>query len=120
MDKRALGRHYETMAKEYLCRKGYKYIKMNYYTRFGEIDIIMMDGQTYVFVEVKYRQSDNKGKPFEFVTKSKQNRMMKTAMSYVKQHGLYNHSMRFDIIDILEEEISHYANAFELSRKYMF
>lgn len=117
-DKRSIGSYYERMANEYLRNKGYKIVKCNYYTRFGEVDIIAMDNQTYVFVEVKYRSAADKGLPYEAVTVKKQSHLMKSAVVFCKKHRLFNHSLRFDIIDILNEEITHYTNAFEMDPRY--
>lgn len=118
MNKRKIGSAYEQLAITYLIQKGYKIIEHNYYTRFGEIDIIAMDDQTYVFVEVKYRTNNHKGQPYEAVTPVKQQRLMKTAVAYCKKYKRFNHCLRFDIIDILDKEISHYINAFEMDRRY--
>ncbi len=118
MNKRDTGRHYEEMAVLHLIHAGYKILKRNYYTRYGEIDIIAYKASTYIFIEVKYRTSDKKGKPYEAVGHAKRQRMMKSSLSYCKVMNLFGQSMRFDIIDILEEKLTHYENAFEMDKRY--
>lgn len=118
MNKRAIGSAYEQKAILYLMSIGYDIIEHNYYSRFGEIDIIAVDNQTYVFIEVKYRTSHSFGKPYEAVDYNKQKHMMKTAVTYCKKYKLFNHNLRFDIVDILVEEVTHYKNAFEMDPRF--
>ena len=60
MNKREIGFKYENVAKEYLILQGLTFVESNFYTRFGEIDLIFFEkkSQTLVFVEVKYRKND--------------------------------------------------------------
>jgi len=115
VDKRGIGRQYEEMAIDFLELSGYTILEKNYTTKQGEIDVIALEKECYVFLEVKYRHSKKKGYPFEMVTKSKQKKIMKTAISYCLENKLLGQSMRFDIISILGEEITHYRNAFEMN-----
>ncbi|PKM57329.1 MAG: YraN family protein [Firmicutes bacterium HGW-Firmicutes-3] len=119
MNKRDTGQHYEEMAVNHLIQAGYKILKRNYYTRYGEIDIIAFKASTYIFIEVKYRTSDKKGKPYEAVGHTKRQRLMKSSLSYCKVMNLFGQPMRFDIIDILEEKLTHYENAFEMDKRYV-
>lgn len=61
--KKVLGRKGEKLAAGYLKRRGYKILKRNYRTPFGEADIVAQDGETVVFCEVKARLSDAFGTP---------------------------------------------------------
>lgn len=117
INKRAVGKEYEIKAANFLKQLGYKILEKNYTTKQGEIDIIAFIHDTYIFVEVKFRQNDKKGYPFEMVTKSKQRKIMKTAISYCLKKKLFGNPMRFDIISILENDITHYKNAFEMDQK---
>ncbi len=67
-----MGRAGEKRAVVFLKKKGFKILKTNYKTVFGEIDIIAQDKDTIVFIEVKTRTSDNYGVPSEAVDKRKQ------------------------------------------------
>ena len=91
----------------------YKIIETNYICDIGEIDIIAKDKDIYVFIEVKYRTSDIFGLPREAVNHSKQRKIKQTAMSYLKYCDIYDSvNVRFDVIDILDDEITHIKDAF--------
>lgn len=109
---RKVGQSYEQKAGGYLISKGYLILTYNYRCTQGEIDIIAKDGETYVFCEVKFRKDTQYGYPVEAVTVEKQGRIRQSAMEYLKQHGLWDVSCRFDVIAILGEELSHIENAF--------
>jgi putative endonuclease len=66
----------------------------------GEIDLIMQDLNTLVFVEVRYRKSTVYGSPLETITQSKQNKIRLTAESYLSKHKLNNIDCRFDIVGL--------------------
>ncbi len=103
----------ETLASEYLKNKGYKIIERNYKNKIGEIDIIAMLGDTLVFVEVKERESLRFGHPREAVNFYKQQKIRKVALGYLKYKQLIDKiNVRFDVIDVLGEKITHIENAF--------
>jgi len=106
--KRQKGNYWEQKAQEYLKRKGMSSLTRNYYSRFGEIDLIMKDGGTIVFVEVKYRKSAAFGGAIASITNKKQQNLTKTATIYLQQAQLnaYNTPCRFDIVTIEGEEDS--------------
>jgi len=94
-----IGNDAETAAIDYLKQRGLKYIERNFHCRRGEIDLIMDDRSTLVFVEVKYRQSERFGSAAEMVTPQKQKRIIATALHYLQQHKL-DRACRFDVIAI--------------------
>lgn len=105
----------EEKAKNYLLNKGYKILKTNYRNKIGEIDIIAEDGKYIVFVEVKTRTNTAFGYAFEAVNYPKQKRIMKVSLAFLKQEGINNRQVRYDIIEVyLQEEtkINHIENAF--------
>lgn len=114
-NKRRIGAAYEQRAAEYLKRQGFQIIKQNFYSRWGEIDIIARDGEYLVFVEIKYRKDLACGDPLEAVNARKQKRICRTA-SYFCMRGGYPDTTpcRFDVVAVLgEREIAHIKNAFE-------
>ena len=115
--KKEIGQYYETLAVKHLKSCGYKILCQNYRTKFGEIDIIAKDknDNCVVFVEVRYRKNLFFGLPKETVNFYKQNRLIKSAMGYIKQHNLKNLNFRFDIISITDDEIEHIKNAFQVN-----
>lgn len=113
VNNRKKGAEYEIRAAEYLKEQGLQIIEMNFSLRSGEIDIICLDDNTYVFVEVKYRKSNSYGFPYEAVTYKKQATICRVATLYMKIKKLpVNGSFRFDVISILDKEITWYKNAF--------
>ena len=93
------GDAFEQKARAHLISQGLKLLEQNYACKLGEIDLIMEDNQTIVFVEVRYRQSNRFGGAIESVTKSKQSRIIATAKHWLTRKGLYDkRSVRFDVI----------------------
>jgi len=114
MNKRARGSEYEEQAVAYLKKKGYGILERNFRSRQGEIDIIAKDQSTLVFVEVKYRKDNAKGDPAEAVNFHKQQKIIQVARYYcLMYHVPEDTSMRFDVIAILNQKITHYENAFQ-------
>lgn len=113
MDNRSVGTKYEGIAMNYLAEKGYFELGRNYYSRYGELDLICRDRgkNEIVFVEVKYRKSPEYGGGLESVTRSKQRKLVKTAAVYLKEKKIKDIPYRFDIISILGDEIEHIENA---------
>lgn len=106
------GARAEQLARRYLEKKGYCFLAANHRTRFGEVDLVMEEGSTVVFVEVKARSRTDFGRPEEFVTPAKQKRVAKAALDFVKARGLTHRPLRFDVIGLLGDEIAHLPNAF--------
>ena len=113
MNKREQGSHYETMAAEYLKNKGYEIISQNFFSKNGEIDIIAKDTDTLVFCEVKYRSNARYGLPEEAVDYRKQDKIRKTAAYYLYRNNFpVETRVRFDVIAVLGEKITHIEDAF--------
>lgn len=114
MTTKDIGSRGETLAKEYLEKKGYNFVERNYSWGLGEIDLIMQMEDMLVFVEVKLRKNDDFGRPRDFVTPLKQDRIIKTAQNYIAINELYNYQPRFDVVEIMTENdyIEHIENAF--------
>ena len=101
MNKREVGFKYENVAKEYLILQGLVFVESNFYTKFGEIDLIFFEksSQTLVFVEVKYRKSDFFGSAIEMVTQEKQNRILVSSQAYLLKKN-WDKNVRYDIIGV--------------------
>ena len=113
MNKREQGSHYETMAAEYLKNKGYEIILQNFFSKNGEIDIIAKYTDTLVFCEVKYRSNTRYGLPEEAVDYRKQDKIRKTAAYYLYRNNFpVETRVRFDVIAVLGEKITHIEDAF--------
>jgi putative endonuclease len=101
VNKREIGSKAEQQACLFLQKKGFKLLEQNYNSRFGEIDLIMRDQNTIVFVEVRSRTSIEHGHAIETITRNKQQKLIKTASLFLQKKGwLYKVTSRFDIITI--------------------
>ena len=88
----------EKLAATFLANNGLKLLMQNYHCRFGEIDLIMQDGKSLVFVEVKLRNSSQFGGAAASITPQKQQKLILTAQHYLQTHNLGDVACRFDAI----------------------
>lgn len=110
---RKTGHDYEEKAVKYLEEKGYLVLAQNFYSSFGEIDIIARKDSYIIFIEVKYRLTDKGGHPLEAVDEKKKKRICKTASYFCTIKRFSEETpIRFDVIGILADEIYHIENAF--------
>ncbi len=109
----------EGVAADYLRKKKYKLLGMNYRCRFGELDLIVCNRKYLVFAEVKLRKTNQFAEASEFVDISKQQRLRATAEKYLSEHPT-RLQPRFDVIEIYAPEgietkepvINHMEDAF--------
>lgn len=107
------GNQAEQFALKYLQQQGLYRLAQNYHCRHGEIDIIMKDKETIVFVEVRYRKSSKYGSAAETVNATKQRKIRMSAQYYLIQERLGDlYPLRFDVIGIDVDEIHWIKNAF--------
>jgi putative endonuclease len=102
--RQTLGRRGEALAAEHLERRGCTILTRNYRTRWGELDIVALDGQTLVFCEVKTRQSrGGRPRPLEAIRGEKQLRVRRMAATWLAQTRSrpYAPEIRFDAIGVL-------------------
>lgn len=118
--RRKQGEQAEEAAARYLARKGLHIVGRNFHCRGGELDIIARDGETLVFVEVRYRGTTSYENPMESVTPRKQQRLIRAANYYLQRHQLWQYPCRFDVIAIQPGRLRRYQahwikNAFDAS-----
>ena len=109
----------ESIAAEFLKKKHYKLLAMNYRCRYGEIDLIVSNRKYLVFVEVKLRKSDRFASALEHVDQHKQQRLRTTAEFFLSEYQT-ELQPRFDVIEIYapegtlttKPEIHHLEDAF--------
>lgn len=111
-DKIIRGSQTELNAQRYLEQHGLTTLANNYRSRWGEIDLVMLDQKTLVFVEVRYRHGEDYGGAVASIDKYKQQRIKKTALCYVQQYKYRDASMRFDVIAANNTELNWIPNAF--------
>lgn len=110
-----IGREGEQLALDFLKAQGLAFRDANYRCKQGEIDLIMENAKTIVFVEVRKRKNDSHGSGYETVQATKQHKLFQAATSYLLKHNLYESAYcRFDIISINDlDQITWIQNAFE-------
>jgi putative endonuclease len=113
------GKKAEKSAIRYLKSHGLKFITQNFYSRFGEIDIIMESTTHIVFIEVKMRTKNNFGEPEEYVHLEKQHKLSQTALVFLQKHPkLRLKQPRFDVICLTPKKIHWIPHAFSTQSRY--
>jgi len=93
------GLRYEHQAREYLQDRGLQLLTQNFSSRYGEIDLIMRERDTVCFIEVKFRKSFAYGGAASTISRSKQRKIVKTALYYIAgRRRLARQSLRFDAL----------------------
>ena len=101
LNTRQSGAQWEKTAESFLNSQGLRLLQRNFSSRFGEIDLIMEDRDTIVFIEVKYRKSSQHGSGADAVTFQKQGKISRTAAWYLaKNPHRAEQFCRFDVISI--------------------
>ncbi|MCK2182625.1 YraN family protein [Halomonas getboli] len=96
-DARARGAIIERLAADWLMARGLVLEAANQHAKGGELDLVMRDGETLVFVEVRHRKNARHGHPLETVTATKQRRLIQAARFYLYRNGL-SCACRFDVL----------------------
>ncbi|MCL9781482.1 YraN family protein [Vibrio sp. S4M6] len=102
INRKNIGSKYEATAQKYLVQHGLHFIEKNFSVKCGEIDLIMREGDIIVFVEVKYRKTQQFGHAAESVTRNKMRKLVNSANLWLNKHNLSPHStdFRFDVVAI--------------------
>lgn len=99
--KGSLGRRGEELAARHLVAAGMQLLDRNWRCRAGEVDLVVRDGPTVAFVEVRTRRSMRLGGPLASVTAGKQVRMARVALSWLDCFGPYRGPVRLDVVGLL-------------------
>lgn len=118
-DARRRGAGVEAAARTHLLRAGLSEVAANAGYRLGELDLVMRDGDTLVFVEVRYRASDGYGGGAESVDRGKRRKIVRAAQLFLLQHpALAEDICRFDVVDATGDpeapDFTWYRDAFRL------
>lgn len=110
MSRRA-GQEAEHLACQHLQAAGLKLVERNFHTRLGEIDLIMRQGDTLVFIEVRSRRSSRYGGAAASVDARKQLRLRRTAEQYLQRLRRVP-PCRFDVVTLEGDRIDWITDAF--------
>src|SRR3989339_670419 len=103
-ERRSFGNSGEELAASFLQKQGFKILKRQYRSPFGEIDLIAEDPKRWiVFVEVKPRRSLESGYPEEAVTEQKRRHLEASGEYFLEEQALERRPYRFDVIAIVQE-----------------
>jgi putative endonuclease len=114
-----LGRLGERLAAEHFARLGFTVLAQNHHTRFGELDLVLSDGRTLVFCEVKTRRLGS-GEPFDSLHDRKRSQVRRIAAQWLSEPSErpWHEELRFDAVGVLVDRedglvrLDHLENAF--------
>jgi len=110
--RRATGISGEDVAAAWYASQGYEVVARNWRCRDGELDLIVRQGPTYVFCEVKARKTDRFGSPAEAVTHDKRQRVRHLAARWIQESPVRPATIRFDVAAVLDGELQIIEGAF--------
>ena len=92
------GKCAENLALKFLRKQGLALLERNFHCRYGELDLVLKQGDTLVFVEVRYRKNQDFGGALESIDRFKQAKLRRAAEFYLLQHKHTDTPCRFDIL----------------------
>lgn len=118
----SLGERGETVAADWIRKKGFKILQKNYKCPLGEIDLIAQKKGQLHFIEVKTRSNRWFGDPSEAVDWKKQQKLIKLASWYLKEKGFQDPLVSLDVAAVIWKngetpEVRLIENAFEKNDK---
>jgi putative endonuclease len=109
---RVLGISGEDAAAAWYESQGYEIVARNWRCRDGELDLIVRNGRTFVFCEVKARTTTRFGAPVEAITRQKQARLRRLAARWLEDSPLRAREIRFDVASVLGGSVDILQGAF--------
>src|SRR5262245_54447548 len=95
------GQRAEMAAREYLKSQGLRFVEKDYLWRMGEIDLIMLDCETLVFIEVRFPRKEGYGSSIETIQPSKRYRLIRSVLHYLQKKDLYDQiDCRLDVVGL--------------------
>ncbi|MFT5207057.1 MAG: putative endonuclease [Candidatus Omnitrophota bacterium] len=122
--RKLIGQLGEQLAADYLVNKGMRIMYRNYFSKRGEIDLVVTDRGVLVFVEVRTRSTDSFLHPFETISVAKQQKVRRAAVDYLSEYGTPKiNGCRFDAISVVmregeEAQIEYVVSAFNGGDQY--
>jgi len=113
LSRREIGFRYEMIARRYLEKAGLVFKEANVTLRSAEIDLIMRDQKTWVFVEVRFKRNSFFGSAADSINNKKQKRLRDAAAIWLSKRGShFNTSYRFDVFAITGNQFEWFQNSF--------
>jgi putative endonuclease len=109
---RARGQWGEDLAAAHYRRMGLQILDRNWRSATGELDLVVFDGSTYVFSEVKARRTADFGPASAAVTVAKQRRIRQLAVEWLRAHDVHAPCIRFDVVAITGNDLELLTDAF--------
>ena len=106
----------EKIAANYLQNQGYQLLDQQYTTRYGELDLVMFESGSVIFVEVKTRTTDTFGMPETSITPEKLERIQNAGLLWLQEHPEINDFWRIDVISVILDhynkvkDVQHFIN----------
>ena len=95
----SVGAQFEALAAWHLERAGLRVVERNWHSRYGELDLVMRDGEVLVFVEVRYRRDSRFGGGAASVGPGKRAKLVRAAQGFLEAHpALARLPCRFDVV----------------------
>lgn len=125
LNNKKIGDLAEKYALNYLKKQKMRLITCNYFTQYGEIDIIMLDEKipavTLVFIEVRYRHQSQYGQGFETVSVQKQGKIIRSANIFLANNPQYDEfNSRFDVVSLKSDLKYVPSSLFSRIKQYFF
>ena len=117
LERAETGRAGESLAAQWLERRGLEILARNHRTPRGEVDLVCRDGNVICVVEVRTKRSEEMGTPEESIDRRKARRVVAAATDWAVRHGGLERPMRFDVVAIVLGDgppvVRHHRNAFD-------
>lgn len=115
--RQSLGKAGENFGAAFLKARGHELLAQNWRGKYGELDLVSMDGETLVFTEVKTRRGQRFGAPQSAVTPQKQRHLCLAALEFMAANSYADCNVRFDVLALMQTpegfKPEWFVNAFE-------
>ncbi len=101
---RALGDHGERAAARFIKRNGGRVVARNWRCKRGEVDLVVFEGDTLAFVEVKTRENADLVRPVEYVNRAKRRKLEVLAEEFCRRRRIEPEAVRFDVVEVIGRE----------------
>jgi putative endonuclease len=95
------GRKAEQIARGYLEKRGLQLLSANYRCRYGELDLVMRDGDCLVIIEIRYRRHERFMSPAQSIDPAKRQRISRASLHFIQHNPKHRQKpLRFDIVSL--------------------